>query len=142
MPVPLEAEPTAEEGHPTATSAGQILEAASLESTGLGTPSTPALSASSNSTPTVEIETETQPPQITIEEAIEKAAVMEPAFDTTDKIESDHLFCPDCYLPLHPDPNPEKLYIFLHALKYTTSLGEFSTEMPEWAAEGWFWDQS
>ncbi|KIO10221.1 hypothetical protein M404DRAFT_129971 [Pisolithus tinctorius Marx 270] len=49
------------------------------------------------------------------------------------------LYCPECYLPLHPDPRPEKLYIFLHAFKYTTSLGSFQTEIPEWALEGWEW---
>lgn len=27
------------------------------------------------------------------------------------------LYCPECYLPLHPDPKPEKLYIFLHAVR-------------------------
>jgi len=43
----------------------------------------------------------------------------------------------ESYLPLHPDPLPERLYIFLHALRYTTSLGVFETDMPEWAAEGW-----
>ncbi|KAH9174432.1 pseudouridine synthase [Lactarius sanguifluus] len=41
------------------------------------------------------------------------------------------LFCGECYLPLHPDPSMERLYIFLHALRYTTSLGVFETEMPE-----------
>ncbi|KZT67634.1 pseudouridine synthase [Daedalea quercina L-15889] len=51
-------------------------------------------------------------------------------------------YCPECFLPLHPDPRPERLYIFLHALRYTTSLGSFETEMPEWAAEGWTWDRS
>ncbi|KAF8504879.1 pseudouridine synthase [Russula emetica] len=50
------------------------------------------------------------------------------------------LYCGECYLPLHPDPPPERLYIFLHALRYTTSLGVFETEMPEWAAEGWEWE--
>lgn len=52
------------------------------------------------------------------------------------------LYCPECYLPLHPDPKPERLYIFLHALRYTTSLGTFETGMPEWATEGWEWDRS
>jgi len=52
------------------------------------------------------------------------------------------LYCGECYLPLHPDPPPERLYIFLHALRYTTSLGVFETEMPEWAAEGWEWDRA
>ncbi|EED82536.1 predicted protein, partial [Postia placenta Mad-698-R] len=47
------------------------------------------------------------------------------------------LYCSECYLPLHPDPKPERLYIFLHALRYTTSLGSFETGIPEWAAEGW-----
>ncbi|EED82877.1 predicted protein, partial [Postia placenta Mad-698-R] len=47
------------------------------------------------------------------------------------------LYCSECYLPLHPDPKPERLYIFLHALRYTTSLGSFETEIPEWAAKGW-----
>jgi hypothetical protein len=52
------------------------------------------------------------------------------------------LYCPECYLPLHPDPKPEKLYIFLHALRYETTLGEFETPMPEWAQEGYEWDRS
>lgn len=43
-------------------------------------------------------------------------------------------FCPECYVPLAPDPSPEKLFIFLHALRYTTPWGAFETEMPEWAA--------
>jgi hypothetical protein len=49
------------------------------------------------------------------------------------------LYCPECYLPLHPDPPPEKLYIFLHAVRYTTSLGTFETGMPEWASEDFAW---
>ncbi|KAJ3549471.1 hypothetical protein NMY22_g869 [Coprinellus aureogranulatus] len=65
-----------------------------------------------------------------------------PTPDINELIQSDNLYCPECYMPLHPDPKPEKLYIFLHARKYTTSLGAFETEMPEWAREGWTWDQS
>ncbi|KAH9042921.1 pseudouridine synthase [Lactarius deliciosus] len=52
------------------------------------------------------------------------------------------LYCGECYLPLHPDPSPERLYIFLYALRYTTGLGVFETEMPEWAANGWEWERS
>ncbi|KAI9457531.1 pseudouridine synthase [Russula earlei] len=52
------------------------------------------------------------------------------------------LYCNECYLPLHPDPPPERLYIFLHALRYTTSLGVFETDMPEWAAQGWQWERT
>jgi tRNA pseudouridine synthase 9 len=81
-------------------------------------------------------------PQLTTEDALSRVASMEPVSDPNTVIETDNLYCPECYLPLHPDPKPEKLYIFLHALKYTTSLGALSTEMPEWAAEGWVWDQS
>ncbi|KAH8994581.1 hypothetical protein EDB92DRAFT_1850051 [Lactarius akahatsu] len=51
------------------------------------------------------------------------------------------LYCGECYLPLHPDPPPERLYIFLHAPRYTTSPGVFETEMPEWAAKGWQWER-
>ncbi|THU85728.1 hypothetical protein K435DRAFT_924735, partial [Dendrothele bispora CBS 962.96] len=47
----------------------------------------------------------------------------------------------ECYLPLHPDPKSEQLYIFLHALRYTTSLGCFGMEMPQWRVEGWTWDR-
>ena len=55
---------------------------------------------------------------------------------------SDGLYCPECYLPLHPDPVPEKLYIFLHALRYTSeSLGAFETAMPEWAAPSYTWEK-
>lgn len=81
-------------------------------------------------------------PQLATEDVLNKIASMEPVSDPNTIIQSDNLYCPDCYLPLHPDPKPEKLYIFLHAMKYTTSLGAFSTEMPEWAEEGWVWDQS
>ncbi|KAJ3874526.1 pseudouridine synthase [Lentinula edodes] len=61
-----------------------------------------------------------------------------PAAESNEK----QLYCPECYLPLHPDPVPEKLYIFLHALRYTTSLGTFETEMPAWSTEGFTWDMS
>ena len=50
-------------------------------------------------------------------------------------------YCPECFVPLHPDPKPESLYIFLHARRYTTSLGSFETEMPAWAAEDWEWER-
>jgi hypothetical protein len=76
-----------------------------------------------------------------LEEALEKVSLA-PATGIETTSASEQIYCPECYLPLHPDPKPEKLYIFLHALKYTISLGEFSTEMPNWAAEGWEWDQS
>ncbi|KII95483.1 hypothetical protein PLICRDRAFT_48438 [Plicaturopsis crispa FD-325 SS-3] len=76
-------------------------------------------------------------PQLTPSEALEKATELDATTATTDGM----TYCPECYMPLHPDPKPEKLYIFLHALRYTTSLGSFETEMPEWTAEGWTWDR-
>ncbi|KZT06240.1 pseudouridine synthase [Laetiporus sulphureus 93-53] len=110
--------------------------------------------------------TEPEPTQLTLEEALEKAQEFEslqtaesptetPVLLTPSEFpvpapimdESSHTltaaevasYCPECYLPLHPDPKPERLYIFLHALRYTTSLGTFETEMPEWASEGFTW---
>ena len=85
------------------------------------------------------------PPQLSMSEAL-ALATSPISFEEQVEINnhpgtSEPLYCPDCYLPLHPDPNPEKLYIFLHALRYTTSLGTFETEMPEWAAEGWEWER-
>lgn len=61
--------------------------------------------------------------------------------ETTQVTSEEMRYCPECYLPLHPDPNPEKLYIFLHAIRYTTSLGSFETEMPEWAAPDFHWER-
>jgi hypothetical protein len=104
-----------------------------------------------------ELETEAAPPlQLTTSEALVKAASMSslvPPLDSAERtaetndttipaITDGMTYCPECYLPLHPDPKPERLYIFLHALRYTTSLGCFETEMPGWAAEGWEWDRS
>ncbi|KAH7883344.1 pseudouridine synthase [Phlebopus sp. FC_14] len=79
--------------------------------------------------------------QLSVGEALDKLPTMEAPSPSVDPA-TGTLYCPECYLPLHPDPKPERLYIFLHALKYTTSLGCFETEMPEWAAEGWEWDRS
>lgn len=83
-----------------------------------------------------------QPPQLSDDEVLKKIATMEPLVDTKAIVQEENLYCPECYLPLHPDPKPERLYIFLHALRYTTNLGSFETGLPEWAAEGWTWDSS
>ncbi|KAI0364964.1 pseudouridine synthase [Pilatotrama ljubarskyi] len=68
-------------------------------------------------------------------------AAPEPVFTDAASGSEEMQYCPECFVPLHPDPKPESLYIFLHALRYTTSLGCFETEMPEWASEGWEWEQ-
>ena len=78
--------------------------------------------------------------QLTLSEATSRLpslAAPEPEADP----DTGTLYCPECYLPLHPDPKPDKLYIFLHALTYELSLGRFETVMPEWAKEGWTWEQ-
>ena len=84
-------------------------------------------------------------PQLTNEEAVARMNDPEATERTSERLlpldENGHDYCPECYLPLHPDPKPEKLYIFLHALRYTTSLGSFETTMPDWAAEGWTWNK-
>ncbi|WVF69302.1 hypothetical protein IAT40_004078 [Kwoniella sp. CBS 6097] len=47
-------------------------------------------------------------------------------------------FCTECFVPLPPDPDPETLFIYLHALRYTTEeLGTWETPLPRWAAENW-----
>ncbi|KAF7782767.1 hypothetical protein Agabi119p4_2143 [Agaricus bisporus var. burnettii] len=121
------------------TAGGNSITISSRSATplGLDTPSPEATSPPIVTPTAVE-----QPPQLTTEEALKKISQMEPAPDPDTTIQSENLYCPDCYLPLHPDPKPEKLYIFLHALKYSTSLGAFETEMPEWSAEGYEWDQT
>ncbi|KIP03608.1 hypothetical protein PHLGIDRAFT_31741 [Phlebiopsis gigantea 11061_1 CR5-6] len=83
------------------------------------------------------------PPQLPVEEALEKATeYTEPNVDIEMFPGTDQpKYCPECYLPLYPDQKPEKLYIFLHALRYTTSLGRFETELPAWAAKGFKWDR-
>jgi len=47
-------------------------------------------------------------------------------------------FCDECFVPVPDDPDPEKLFIYLHALRYTTpKLGSWSTPLPRWAEDGW-----
>lgn len=59
-------------------------------------------------------------------------AVPKPSFD----------YCKECFLPLWPDPKPSELYIYLHALRYSTSKWSFETEIPFWAKEDWLPDDS
>ncbi|THV06660.1 pseudouridine synthase [Dendrothele bispora CBS 962.96] len=111
---------------PEATSSEVIDNLTSEVNTPLGVEAVPAASDPSAGAESNTVEAEKEPIQISTAEAIEIAR---------------SLYCSECYLPLHPDPKPEQLYIFLHALRYTTSLGCFETEMPEWSAEGWTWDR-
>jgi hypothetical protein len=49
--------------------------------------------------------------------------------------------CADCHALIRADPKPEEMCIFLHALRYSMSLGTFETQPPKWAEEGWRWGQ-
>lgn len=47
-------------------------------------------------------------------------------------------FCEQCFIPLPDDPDPETLFIYLHALRYTTErLGTWETPLPRWAGAKW-----
>lgn len=84
--------------------------------------------------------------QAAMEESTEGGLVHENAVDKVpvegESIEviKGELYCKECYLPLHPDPPAGKLFIFLHALRYTTSHGSFGTDMPWWAKKEWSGD--
>ena len=53
----------------------------------------------------------------------------------------DHIpegFCQTCFVPIADDPDPETLFIYLHALRYTTeALGVWETPLPRWAGDDW-----
>ncbi|KAJ2918063.1 hypothetical protein MD484_g2398, partial [Candolleomyces efflorescens] len=125
-------------GTETGTESGTLVSSSNTDTSLLAGPEVPSTPTDSNTA----TEITTPHPQYTQEEIVSKINAMEPTPDINSLIQSDNTYCPECYLPLHPDPKPEKLYIFLHARKYTTSLGAYETDMPEWAAEGWTWDQS
>lgn len=46
-------------------------------------------------------------------------------------------FCPECKIPLLPDPKAEELYIYLHAIKYWTDDWVFEDSLPWWARQDW-----
>ncbi|GAA6033732.1 hypothetical protein JCM8097_004403 [Rhodosporidiobolus ruineniae] len=46
-------------------------------------------------------------------------------------------FCRTCFTPLLPDPRPEQLFIWLHAMRYTTLDWDWKSELPYWAEEGY-----
>jgi hypothetical protein len=46
-------------------------------------------------------------------------------------------YCKKCGVPLLPDPRPEQLFIWLHAMRYTTDKWDFASELPSWARDDW-----
>lgn len=45
--------------------------------------------------------------------------------------------CAECFLPLLVEEPRKQLFIYLHALRYTTTEWDWSSEMPDWAIEGY-----
>jgi len=82
------------------------------------------------------------PPAKTVQSR-EKAAIPEPLPEETISPlqKPDYLpegFCSECFVPVPDDPDPEKLFIYLHALRYTTeALGTWETPLPRWAGDNW-----
>lgn len=44
--------------------------------------------------------------------------------------------CEECKNPL-PDPKPNELIMYLHAMRYKGPDWEFETPLPEWASPDW-----
>ncbi|TKA56452.1 hypothetical protein B0A53_02023 [Rhodotorula sp. CCFEE 5036] len=55
--------------------------------------------------------------------------------DSSDATSEDGGFCSTCFVPLVPDPRPEQLFIWLHAMRYTTTEWDWSSALPYWAAD-------
>ncbi|GAA94995.1 uncharacterized protein L969DRAFT_97569 [Mixia osmundae IAM 14324] len=51
--------------------------------------------------------------------------------------DADGPYCVRCHLPLLPDPRPDQLFIWLHALRYSSEDWDYSSELPTWAREDW-----
>jgi hypothetical protein len=43
--------------------------------------------------------------------------------------------CEECTIPNFPDPEPDQLFIWLHALKYEVCGCKYETELPYWAKD-------
>ena len=50
---------------------------------------------------------------------------------------ADERLCEVCRVPLLADPEPEELYIYLHAIKYWTDAWVFEDVLPWWARSDW-----
>lgn len=76
-----------------------------------------------------------------IELASSSSAPDEPASSDSGVVEakggSDVGFCSVCFTPLIPDPKPDQLYIWLHAMRYYTQQWDWRSEGPDWARPEW-----
>lgn len=64
------------------------------------------------------------------DEQVERSRTAEEAAD-------DASFCPECFVPLVPDPRPDQLFIWLHALRYKTTEWDYQSEYPYWSLDTW-----
>lgn len=70
--------------------------------------------------------------------AVEREMLEDTPSPMTPPINIPEGFCDQCFTPLADDPDPESLFIYLHALRYTTEeLGTWETPLPKWADENW-----
>nr|CAG8614922.1 11868_t:CDS:2 [Entrophospora candida] len=56
--------------------------------------------------------------------------------------ESDEYYCEECNINKFPDPKPNQLLIWLHALKYEGEGWEFKTDLPDWAEDNYIIDEN
>ncbi|GAA5963004.1 hypothetical protein JCM3765_006748 [Sporobolomyces pararoseus] len=57
--------------------------------------------------------------------------------DEKEEAEEEGGFCRKCFTPLLPDPKPNQLFIWLHAMRYTTTEWDWKSELPYWAEESY-----
>lgn len=70
--------------------------------------------------------------------AVERPILDDTPSPMTPPVEIPDGFCTQCYTPLAPDPDPESLFIYLHALRYETEgMGVWETPLPKWASADW-----
>ena len=111
------------------------------ESSATSTPATTSVQASGSTTPAGETAKPRPHPKVgKYSRKDDMAGPLPETFQSALKKPA-HLpegFCEDCFVPLADDPDPEKLFIFLHALRYTTPrLGAWATPLPRWAGSQW-----
>lgn len=70
--------------------------------------------------------------------AVERPILDDTPSPMTPPVEIPDGFCTQCFTPIPLDPDPESLFIYLHALRYETEeLGTWETPLPKWASEDW-----
>lgn len=61
-----------------------------------------------------------------------------PSGTNQDSVPDETEYCPECLVPLTPDPEEEdSLFIYLHAIKYQTDDWTYEDDLPWWAHKDW-----